>query len=145
METIRWPSKDGEEIEGALRKPPNFDPSKRHALLFVVHGGPVANSTTSLLDRRSRMYYPEVQWANEGVLVLKPNYRGSDGRGQAFTDLNLKNLGVHWGEASIPPPLPPRHRRASRSSCAACPKLWPSQVGVVLMVKQSGTPQQNPA
>jgi dipeptidyl aminopeptidase/acylaminoacyl peptidase len=39
-------------------------------------------------------YYPTVQFVNRDVLVLKPNYRGSIGRGQAFTELNVNNLGV---------------------------------------------------
>jgi len=30
----------------------------------------------------------------QGVLVLKPNYRGSIGRGQAFADLNCEQLGI---------------------------------------------------
>ncbi|MCB0186203.1 MAG: hypothetical protein KDE31_18165, partial [Caldilineaceae bacterium] len=33
VETIRWQSKDGVEIEGVLRKPANFDPNRRYPLL----------------------------------------------------------------------------------------------------------------
>ncbi len=94
VETIRWRSKDGTEIEGVLRKPAGFDPEKRYPLVFVVHGGPRWFSAEYLLTGEDRVYYPTVQFANKGVLVLKPNYRGSMGRGQAFTDLNVNNLGV---------------------------------------------------
>jgi dipeptidyl aminopeptidase/acylaminoacyl peptidase len=94
VETIRWRSKDGTEIEGVLRKPANFDPSKQYPLLFVVHGGPRGVSLETLLSRPDMMYYPAVQFANAEMLVLSPNYRGSTGRGQAFTELNVNNLGI---------------------------------------------------
>lgn len=94
VETIRWQSKDGTEIEGVLRKPANFDPTKQYPLVFVVHGGPRGFSEAYLLASHERNYYPTVQFVNEEILVVKPNYRGSTGRGQAFTELNVNNLGV---------------------------------------------------
>jgi dipeptidyl aminopeptidase/acylaminoacyl peptidase len=94
VETIRWRSKDGAEIEGVLRKPAGFDPSRRYPLVFVVHGGPTWFSADYLLIGEDRAYYPAVQFVNKGILVLKPNYRGSIGRGQAFLDLNVDNLGI---------------------------------------------------
>jgi dipeptidyl aminopeptidase/acylaminoacyl peptidase len=94
VETIRWKSKDGTEIEGVLRKPASFDPTQKYPLVFVVHGGPRWFSAEYLLTGEDRGYYPSVQFMNKGMLVLKPNYRGSLGRGQAFTDLNVNNLGV---------------------------------------------------
>ena len=94
VETIRWTSRDGSEIEGVLRKPANFDPTHRYPLVLVVHGGPAWFSTEDLLGGEDRGYYPSVQFVNKGVLVLKPNYRGSIGRGQAFMDLNVNNLGI---------------------------------------------------
>lgn len=94
VETIRWKSKDGVEIEGVLRKPAGFDPSRKYPLAFVVHGGPTWFSPEYLLNGDDLYYYPTVQFVNKGVLVLKPNYRGSIGRGQAFTELNVNNLGV---------------------------------------------------
>jgi dipeptidyl aminopeptidase/acylaminoacyl peptidase len=94
VETVRWVSRDGAEIEGVLRKPTDFDPDKSYPLVFVVHGGPRSFDGEFLLAGNDRAYYPVVQFVNKGVLVLKPNYRGSTGRGQAFTELNKDNLGV---------------------------------------------------
>jgi dipeptidyl aminopeptidase/acylaminoacyl peptidase len=94
VETIRWTSRDGTEIEGVLRKPEGFDPTRRYPLVFVVHGGPAWFSQEYLLDDEEQGYYPSVQFVNKGVLVLKPNYRGSIGRGQAFAELNVNNLGI---------------------------------------------------
>jgi dipeptidyl aminopeptidase/acylaminoacyl peptidase len=93
-ETIRWTSRDGTEIEGVLYKPADFDPHKQYPLAFVVHGGPAGVSLETLLGYEDKMYYPTVQFVNQGVLVLKPNYRGSIGRGQSFLELNVNNLGV---------------------------------------------------
>ena len=41
-----------------------------------------------------RVIYPVLQWLDKGCLVLRPNYRGSAGYGEAFRSLNVKNLGV---------------------------------------------------
>ncbi len=94
VETIRWKSKDGVEIEGVLRKPSNYDPTKKYPLVFIVHGGPTDSYHEYLLSAEDLRYYPSVQFVNQGCLVLKPNYRGSLGRGQAFMELNVNNLGV---------------------------------------------------
>jgi dipeptidyl aminopeptidase/acylaminoacyl peptidase len=94
VETIKWQSRDGTEIEGVLRKPSNFDRTKKYPLVFVVHGGPTWFSADYLLTGEDMRYYPSLQFNLEDVLVLKPNYRGSTGRGQAFQELNVNNLGV---------------------------------------------------
>ncbi len=94
VETIRWRSRDGVEIEGVLRKPANFDPAKKYPLVFVVHGGPTWFSTAYQISSEELTYYPVIQFLEKDVLVLKPNYRGSTGRGQAFMELNVNNLGV---------------------------------------------------
>jgi dipeptidyl aminopeptidase/acylaminoacyl peptidase len=98
VETITWQSRDGNMIEGVLRKPSNFDPAKKYPLVLVVHGGPTWFSPdyllTDLLSGEDVRYYPSVQFNLKEMLVLKPNYRGSVGRGQAFQELNVNNLGV---------------------------------------------------
>lgn len=90
-EVISWPSKDGAIIEGVLIKPADFDPSKKHPLLCVIHGGPTGIDRPTLLDTR---YYPTDIWAGRGALILKVNYRGSAGYGEKFRQLNVRNLGV---------------------------------------------------
>ena len=94
VETITWQSKDGARIEGILRKPLDFDPAKKYPLVFVVHGGPTWFSSEYLLTGEDLWYYPSLQFNLKEMLVLKPNYRGSLGRGQAFQELNVNNLGV---------------------------------------------------
>lgn len=94
VETIEWKSVDGTMIQGVIRKPSDFDPSKKYPLLFDVHGGPTWFSREVLLEPLDYQRYPVVQFNNADVLILKPNYRGSIGRGQWFMELNVNNLGV---------------------------------------------------
>ena len=94
VETIEWKSVDGTVIQGVLRKPSDFDPSKKYPLLFDVHGGPTWFSREMLLEPLDYQRYPVIQFNNANVLILKPNYRGSIGRGQSFMELNVNNLGV---------------------------------------------------
>ena len=90
-EVIRWESEDGTEVEGVLHKPADFDASKQYPLLVVIHGGPTGIDTpTPVLG----YVYPVTQWLAKGALVLRPNYRGSAGYGEAFRSLNVRNLGV---------------------------------------------------
>ena len=94
VETITWQSRDGVPIEGVLRKPSTFDAGKKYPLVFIVHGGPTWFSADYLLSGEDLRYYPALQFNLKEVLVLKPNYRGSAGRGQAFQELNVNNLGI---------------------------------------------------
>lgn len=90
-EVVSWKSKDGTLIEGVLHKPQDYDPSKKYPLLVIIHGGPTGISTPGPTPS---YVYPMVQWLNKGALILRPNYRGSAGYGEAFRSLNVKNLGV---------------------------------------------------
>ncbi|MHA1940098.1 MAG: alpha/beta hydrolase family protein [Candidatus Hodarchaeales archaeon] len=94
VESIKWISKDGTEIEGILRKPSNFDPSRKYPLLINIHGGPHHSSANALLEGMDKFYYPLVQFTNKQILILKPNYRGSLGKGQSFKELLIDNVGV---------------------------------------------------
>ena len=90
-EVITWTSEDGTEIEGVLRKPADYDPSRRYPLLVTIHGGPTGVSRPTAV---SAYVYPHLQWLQKGALILEPNYRGSAGYGEAFRSLNVRNLGV---------------------------------------------------
>ena len=92
-EVISWKSQDGATIEGVLIKPANFDATKKYPLLCIIHGGPTGVDRPLLLTPDSR-YYPSDIWAARGALILKVNYRGSAGYGEAFRKLNVRNLGV---------------------------------------------------
>ncbi len=90
-EVVSWKSGDGAEIEGVLIKPADFDPKRKYPLLVVIHGGPTGIDMPSISADR---YYPVERFVARGALVLRPNYRGSAGYGEAFRSLNVRNLGV---------------------------------------------------
>jgi dipeptidyl aminopeptidase/acylaminoacyl peptidase len=92
-EVVSWTSRDGTDIEGVLIKPADFDPTKKYALLCVIHGGPTGADQPGLLSG-DRRFYPSDIWAGRGALILKVNYRGSAGYGEKFRMLNYRNLGV---------------------------------------------------
>ncbi len=90
-EVISWQSRDGTTIEGVLHKPDDFDPSRRYPLFVIIHGGPTGIDYPTAV---TGSVYPVHQWLAKGALVLRPNYRGSAGYGEAFRSLNVRNLGV---------------------------------------------------
>jgi dipeptidyl aminopeptidase/acylaminoacyl peptidase len=92
-ELVKWKSTDGTEIEGVVIKPPDFDATKKYPLLCIIHGGPTGIDRPALLSPDSRNYPADI-WAARGAVILKVNYRGSAGYGEAFRRLNVRNLGV---------------------------------------------------
>ncbi len=90
-EVVSWSSRDGTEIEGVLYKPSGFEEGRKYPLFVVIHGGPTGIDYPSAVPGT---VYPMLQWLGRGALVLRPNYRGSAGYGEAFRSLNVRNLGV---------------------------------------------------
>jgi dipeptidyl aminopeptidase/acylaminoacyl peptidase len=91
-EVISWRNPQGIEIEGALMKPADFDPTVKHPLLVVIHGGPAA--TSRAVRGMDPPYYPKEIWAAKGAVILEPNYRGSNGYGAKFHRLPVRTLGA---------------------------------------------------
>ncbi len=88
---ISWSSLDGNEIEGIISTPIDFDSSKKYPLLVIVHGGP---TSTSLPIALKDSIYSIESFIEKGFIVLQPNYRGSAGYGEAFRSLNYRDLGI---------------------------------------------------
>jgi dipeptidyl aminopeptidase/acylaminoacyl peptidase len=84
QEVVRYPASDGLEIEGILIYPLDFTQEKRYPLVVIAHGGPESHYHNGWLTRYNR---PGQVLAARGFLVLYPNYRGSTGRGVAFSKL----------------------------------------------------------
>jgi dipeptidyl aminopeptidase/acylaminoacyl peptidase len=85
LETIRYQSTDGLEIEGILVKPLDFDANKKYPLIVQVHGGP----ESAYLTGWNNGYNTWLQLlAQKGYVYFMPNYRGSTGRGLAFAKGN---------------------------------------------------------
>jgi dipeptidyl aminopeptidase/acylaminoacyl peptidase len=76
-EAIRWKGQDGVTVEGLLSYPVDYQAGQKYPLIVATHGGPAAS------DRFG--FATEYQvYAAKGYAVLRPNYRGSTGYGDAF-------------------------------------------------------------
>ena len=75
---LRWPSKDGTEIEGWLTYPSGYDAAKGpYPLIVTSHGGPHA-ATGYSFDFKKQFF------AANGYFVFDTNFRSSTGYGDAF-------------------------------------------------------------
>jgi dipeptidyl aminopeptidase/acylaminoacyl peptidase len=90
LESFWFPGANGDKVQGFLVKPPNFDPSKKYPVKFLIHGGPQG----AWGDDWSYRWNPELFAAN-GYVVIMINFHGSAGYGQRFIDA----VNGDWGGA----------------------------------------------
>jgi dipeptidyl aminopeptidase/acylaminoacyl peptidase len=83
-EVLRWKGSNGEEVEGILRYPANYEPGKKYPVITAVHGGPKGADTDAWHDSWA---YPYQLLTQRGAFVLSPNYHGSG------------NYGLKWAES----------------------------------------------
>ncbi len=90
IESFSFSGARGDEVEGFLVRPPNFDPNKKYPVKFIVHGGP----EVPFGDEWSYRWNFELFAAN-GYVVVFINFHGSPGYGQKFIDA----INGDWGGA----------------------------------------------
>ena len=84
---IHYPSRDGKwTISAFLYMPYNMARNGQNAAIVYIHGGP-ASQTKNSFNRFIQFA------ANQGYMVLAPNYRGSRGYGKDFQQANLFDMG----------------------------------------------------
>jgi len=88
QEIIRYKARDGQEIEGLLIHPVDFQQGKKYPLIVYVHGGPESHHNNDWLSRYST---PAQVMAGKGYLVLFLNYRSSTGYGVEFGMTGLED------------------------------------------------------
>jgi dipeptidyl aminopeptidase/acylaminoacyl peptidase len=84
QEVVKFKARDGLELEGVLVKPLSVEAGKQVPLILAVHGGPEANVPNGWVTSYAN---PGQLAAARGFAVFYPNYRGSTGRGVAFSKL----------------------------------------------------------
>jgi dipeptidyl aminopeptidase/acylaminoacyl peptidase len=84
QEIVRHKARDGLELAGILLRPLEEKPGQRHPLILSVHGGPEAHVSNGWLTNYAQAGQVA---AARGFAVFYPNYRGSTGRGVAFSKL----------------------------------------------------------
>jgi dipeptidyl aminopeptidase/acylaminoacyl peptidase len=83
-------SKDGTEVHGLIVKPAGFSATRKYPTLLRIHGGPNGQDAYSFSFER------EI-FAASGYVVVAVNYRGSNGRGNAFQ----KAIFADWGNKEV--------------------------------------------
>ena len=84
--SLHWKS-DGATVQGWLLPPRDADPSARHPMIVIAHGGPSGTSSSGWPSRWTGIL------PSQGYYVFLPNPRGSFGFGEAFTAGNVKDFG----------------------------------------------------
>jgi dipeptidyl aminopeptidase/acylaminoacyl peptidase len=84
---VHYPSRDGKwTISAFVYMPYNLPRQAVSPAIVYVHGGPTAQTVNSF--NRFTQYV-----ANQGYIVIAPNYRGSTGYGKEFQQANLFDMG----------------------------------------------------
>ncbi len=80
VQEVNWASSyDGQEIQGWIVTPPDFDPTRQYPLILEIHGGPFA--------AYGPQFSAEAQlFAAAGYVVLYSNPRGSTSYGYGFAN-----------------------------------------------------------
>jgi dipeptidyl aminopeptidase/acylaminoacyl peptidase len=86
VQKVRFPSRDGTQIDAFIYTPSGFDRSSRYPTLLRIHGGPVSQYSFEFS-------FQAQLFAAHGYVVVLPNPRGSSGYGQAFA----KAIWADWG------------------------------------------------
>lgn len=82
QERVLWRGADGVEVEGVLYYPVGYQAGRRYPLVIQLHGGPQESDKYGYGPGVIMNYVPVL--AAKGYVVLRPNYRGSAGYGDAF-------------------------------------------------------------
>ena len=80
-ESVTYTGADGAEIQMWINYPPDFNPRREYPLYLLIHGGPHGAITDSFHFRWNAQTFSS--W---GYVTAWPNFHGSSGFGQDFTD-----------------------------------------------------------
>lgn len=82
QEKVEWKGTDGAAVEGILYYPIGYEQGRRYPLVVQLHGGPMESDKFGAGPGLLLNFFPVL--TAKGYAVLRPNYRGSLGYGNAF-------------------------------------------------------------
>lgn len=88
IEEVWYKGADGNDLQGWIIKPPNFDPSKKYPSILEIHGGPLLMYGNHFMNE---FYY----LASKGYVVYYTNPRG----GRGYGETHAKAIWGAWGTA----------------------------------------------
>jgi dipeptidyl aminopeptidase/acylaminoacyl peptidase len=96
LESFWFTGAHNDKVEGFLIKPPNFDPSKKYPVKFLIHGGPQGAWGDDWSYRwNAELFAAPTAATPSGYVVIMINFHGSTGYGQKFIDA----INGDWGGA----------------------------------------------
>lgn len=81
VKNVTYKGADDDDVQMWIVYPPKFDKAKKWPCLMMIHGGPHNAITTDFHYRWNAHLF-----ASKGYVVAIPNFHGSSGFGQKFTD-----------------------------------------------------------
>ena len=88
-ESVTYTGADGKPIQMWVNYPPGFDKSKQYPFFMLIHGGPHNAITNAMQFRWNAQVFGS--W---GYVTAWPNFHGSSGFGNAFTD----SINPYWDD-----------------------------------------------
>ena len=89
-EDVEAKASDGNDVHGLLTRPPDFKAGSPVPMILFIHGGPNGQDEHAFDFLR--------QWlSGKGYAELNVNYRGSSGRGQAYSQA----IFADWGDKEV--------------------------------------------
>jgi dipeptidyl aminopeptidase/acylaminoacyl peptidase len=92
FESFDFPGWNGDNVQGYVMKPTDFQPGKKYPVAFIIHGGPQA-----ALGNVFHYRWNAQTFAGAGFAVVIIEFHGTPGYGQAFTDA----VSGHWGDRPL--------------------------------------------
>ena len=83
---------DGIKLNAWFIKPPNFDSTAKHPVLFFVYGGPGSQTVLDSWGGQNYLWYQML--AQRGYVVASVDNRGTGARGRAWRKIIYKQMGV---------------------------------------------------
>jgi dipeptidyl aminopeptidase/acylaminoacyl peptidase len=112
-EDLTAKTSDNNEVRSLLTLPLNYTPGIKVPMLLWIHGGPTGQDAHGFnVDRQL--------FATHGYAVLNVNYRGSTGRGHAYSE----SINAAWGQKEV------LDLQAAVDAAIATGKIDPDHLGV---------------
>ncbi len=92
VEFFQFTTSEGITLNGWMMKPPDFDPLKKYPVLFTIYGGPGHQTVTNSWENVSSWNH---LWAQNGIVVVSVDNRGTGGRGEEFKKCTYLQLGKY--------------------------------------------------
>lgn len=89
-ELFSFETTDGQQLDGYLIKPPDFDPDQEYPLILMIYGGPSAQGVYNQFETNAWAQY----LAQQGYVIADVNNRGSGGYGRDFEKSVYLQLGI---------------------------------------------------